>query len=158
VVRSGRALAIACVVLAGSACRDEGAERYAKATLAYESLLAEHAPARAPGFDQVLVDLDAVPPGSRHFAEAQRLATAIRLARGPTVRTPLALGAKNGERAPALEAKLAACARLAQLAGADGGVDRRALEALEACRHEAEVLELRLSHPDLVPDGGDHHP
>ena len=84
---------------------------------------------------RVLTDLDAVPPGSPHGAEAQRLAAAIRLSRGPMVRTPLALGSKAGERHPALEAKLAACARLAQLAGADGGVDRRALEALEACRH-----------------------
>jgi hypothetical protein len=158
VVRSGLAFVIVTVVLAGSGCRDEAAERYARATLRYEALLADHTPSHAPAFDQVLADLDAVPPGSRHGAEAKRLATAIRLSRGPMVRTPLALGPKGGDRHPALEAKLAACARLAQLAGADGGVDRRALEALEACRHEAEVLELRLSHPDLVPDGGDHHP
>ena len=152
--RSGLALVLVVVVFGGVGCRDEGAERYARAKLAYEALLEQHAPASAKGFEQVLADLDAVPRGSRHAAEAERLAAAIRQARGPTVRTPLALAPKSGSRPPALELKLAACARLAELAGVDGGVDRRALEALEKCRHEAEVLELRLSHGELMADGG----
>ncbi|MEW6430640.1 MAG: hypothetical protein AB1730_03950 [Myxococcota bacterium] len=145
-------MALLCSV--GAGCRDAEAERFARAKLRYEALLEQHARADAKDFEQVLADLDAVSKGSPHSDEAQRLAKAIRLARGPTVRTPLALAPREGSRPPELEAALNACARLAQLAGADGGVDRRALEALEACRHRAEVLELHLSHGHDAPDGG----
>ena len=39
---------------------------------------------------------------------------------------------------------------------ADGGFERRTLEALEKCRREAEQLELRYSHPEEYGDGGEH--
>lgn len=135
-------------------CRDEGAERYGRAKARYEALLAQHARPQAQGFDEVLMELDAVPTTSPRAKDAQRLAAAIRIGRGPVVRTPLALAPKAGERPPALEAQLAACARLAQLAGADGGVDRRTTEALENCRKKAERLELSLSHGEHTDDGG----
>lgn len=83
---------------------------------------------------------------------------AIEGARAGRVRTPLALGNK-GNRPPELEAQLAACARLAQIAGADGGVDLPALEALEKCRHQAELMELKFAHGDEHDeheDGGSH--
>lgn len=142
-------LSVGCLFVAAG-CRDEGADRYARARQAYDALLDQHTPADAPAFDAVLAELEEVPKDSPRAAEAQRLAQAIRLARQPRVRTPLALGAKAG-RHPALEAQLQACARVAELAGADGGVDRRALEALEACRRRAERLELELSHPGESP-------
>ncbi|GMU59130.1 MAG: hypothetical protein AMXMBFR34_08930 [Myxococcaceae bacterium] len=142
------------VLFVGAGCRDEGAERYEKARRQYEALLSQHALPGAPGFDLVLSELDLVPRSSAKAQDAERLAHAIRLARSPTVRTPLALAPKDGSRPPALEAQLAACARLAELAGADGGVGSRALEALEDCRRKAERLELSLSHGDDAHDGG----
>jgi hypothetical protein len=141
----------------GLGCRDREAERFARAKLRYEALVTQQARAAAPGFAEALAELEAVPASSPHFTEAQRLAKALRLARGPHVRTPLALAPRAGARPAELEAALSACARLAELAGADGGVDRRALEALEACRHRAELLELRLSHGADEPDGGEPH-
>lgn len=152
-VRSG--LLFVVLLLVSSGCRDAEAERFARAKLKYEALLERHAHAEEPGFAEVLAELDAVPKTSPHFEEAQRLAKAIRLARGPYIRTPLALAPKEGSRPAELEAALNACGRLAQLAGADGGVDRRMLEALEACRHRAELLELHLSHGHDSPDGGE---
>ncbi|MEW5740361.1 MAG: hypothetical protein AB1938_15640 [Myxococcota bacterium] len=154
-VRSGLPhLALVSVLFFGAGCRDEGAERYARARARYDALLEAHTRPQAAAFDEVLADLDAVPKSSARSADAQRLAAALRLARAPVVRTPLALAPKEGERPPALVAQLAACAHLAELAGADGGVDRRALEALEDCRKRAERLELSLSHGDDAPDGG----
>jgi hypothetical protein len=140
--------------LAFAGCRDADAERFARAKLRYAALLERHAPASEPAFGEVLADLEAVPPKSPHYGEAQRLARAIRLARGPQVRTPLALAPREGSRPAALEAALNACARLAELAGQDGGVDGHVLEALEACRRRAERLELELSHGHDAPDGG----
>ncbi len=131
-------------LLAG--CRDHDAEALARAQLAHRALLAQSARPDDARFEPVLVDLDSIRSNSKHFAEAQRLAGVIRNGR-VKVRTPLALG-DNGRRPPELEAQLAACRRLAQFAGLDGGVDRRALEALEACRKQAEQLELRFAHGD----------
>ncbi|MFZ5444792.1 MAG: hypothetical protein ACOZQL_32685 [Myxococcota bacterium] len=140
-------LLLILVALTVSSCRrDEGAEAWARAQAAHRSLLAQSVAAEDPRFDAVLADLERVPPGSKHRAAAEQLARAIRGAR-VSVRTPLAIAPKES-RPPELQAQLAACARLAQLAGADGGVDRRALEALEDCRRKAEKLELKLSHHD----------
>lgn len=144
--------------LSCAGCRDPEAERFAHARASYESLVARGVPADDSAFADVLSELDAVTSASAHHAEAQRLARAVRVARGPHVRTPLALAPTPGSRPEALEAALAACARLAQLAGADGGINRHALEALEACRRRAERLELQLSHGhDDDDDAGAPH-
>ena len=136
-------------------CRDEAAEAFARAELQHRALIQQAARPEDPRFDAVILDLQRVPVSSRHFVEAQKLLKSIDAGRRQRVRTPLALGA-NGRRPPRLEAQLAACARLAELAGADGGVDHRTLVALETCRHEAEKMELELSHPDDHEDGGEH--
>ncbi len=136
-------------------CRDEAAEAFARANLQHRALINEAARPEDPRFDAVVLDLQRVPVSSKHFGEAQKLLTSIDAGRRQRVRTPLALGA-NGRRPPRLEAQLAACARLAELAGADGGVNHRALVALETCRREAEKMELEISHPDDHQDGGEH--
>ncbi len=119
----------------------------------YRDLVAEAARPGDARFDAVLAELRQVRPEARDFATAKRLIDAIEGARGQQVRTPLALGA-NGRRPPDLEAQLAACARLAELAGRDGGVDRPALEALELCRKKSELMELEYAHGH--EDGGAH--
>ena len=155
VVRSpvARSVLLLTLVLFTS-CRDEAAEAFARAQLQHHALLAQAARPEDVRFDAVLADLRSVPAGSKHSAEAQKLLTSIEAGRGHAVRTPLAL-APNGRRDARLEAQLAACARLAAIAGADGGVDQRAMVALEACRFQAEKLELRLSHPEDFEDGGE---
>jgi hypothetical protein len=132
-------------VIALSSCRDEGAERYARARATYDSLLDRGELPTSKAFDPVLADLAFAQTTGAHAGEAKRLADAIRFGRSPHQPTPLALGAKPGTRPPELEAQLAACARLAQLAGADGGVALKALAALEACRRRAEEIDVRLS-------------
>lgn len=134
-------------------CRDEAAERFSHGRASYDALLAKGERAEAKAFDQVLADFDAVPDSSRHAAEARKLAQVIRLARSHP-RTPLAVVTKEGARPPELEAQIAACARLAQLIGLDGGVDRHGLEALEACRRRAELLDIRLAHGGEPEDDG----
>lgn len=148
------ALLLLAIVGLLAACRDEAAERFARARLTYENLLESGTRPSAKEFDPVIADLAAVPRSSRHYAEAQRLLTAINLGR-THVRTPLALAPKTS-RSPELDAQLRACARLAELIGVDGGVDRHGLEALEKCRRRAEELELRYAHGDdeHAPDGG----
>lgn len=142
--------------LALSSCRDEGAEVWARAQAQHQALLAQGVAADDARYDAVLAELERVPRASKHHAQAEQLARGIRAAR-VTVRTPLALAPK-ASRPPELQAQLAACARLAQLVGGDGGVDQRALVALEDCRRKAEKLELKLSHHDEhehdEPDGG----
>lgn len=140
-------------------CRDEAAEAFARAELKYRDLVAQAAPPDDARFDAVLAELEKVPPTSRRHASAQELIKGLKAIRGAKVRTPLALG-PNGRRAPELEAQLAACARLAAMAGADGGVDLRVLRALEQCRAQAERLELQFSHPGEYDDAGRHldHP
>lgn len=150
-----RSAALLLILLFGS-CRDEGAEAWARAEMQHQALIAEGARPEDPRFDTVVRELEKVPAGSKHAANAQKLLRAIEAGRKPSVRTPLALG-PNGRRAERLEAQLAACARLATMAGADGGLDRRTLEALEKCRREAEQLELRSSHPEEYADGGEPH-
>ena len=144
------------LVLFLSSCRDEAAEAFARADLKYRALVTEAARPDDPRFDAVLADLAKVTPGSKHYAAAQKLVAGLNAGRTSKVRTPLAL-AGNGRRPPQLEAQLAACARLAEIAGADGGVDRRALEALEACRLQAEKMELAIAHGDehVEVDGGE---
>lgn len=134
-----------------TACRDHDAEALARARLQYEDLVNESARPQDARFDEVLRELRSVSATSKHAARAQQLIQAIEEGRRH-VRTPLAMGGAN--RPPALEAQLAACARLAQLAGLDGGVDARALAALDDCRHKAELLELQFAHGD--EDGGEH--
>lgn len=126
-----------------------------RAELKHRSLIEKHVRPDDPRFDAVIEDLRKVTPASKRYEAAQKLLRSIEAGRGLQVRTPLALGG-NGRRPLQLEAQLAACARLAAIAGADGGVDQRAMKALEKCRHEAELLELRLSHPEEYEDGGDH--
>lgn len=147
-----RAAWVLLFVLLALACRDSGAEAWERARLAHRALLDAAARPEDPRFEAVLSDLASVPLSSRHAAEAEQLRQSILAAR-VKVRTPLAL-VGGGRRPPDLEAQLAACGRLAALAGADGGVDRRALEALEACRKQAERLELRYAHADELEDGG----
>lgn len=136
-----------------TACRDRDAEALARAEMKYRDLVAEGARPEDTRFDAVLVDLRAVNPESRHATQAKRLMDGIEGPRRQKVRTPLALGA-NGRRPLELEAQLSACARLAELAGIDGGVDRRSLEALEQCRKQAELMELEFAHGH--EDGGAH--
>lgn len=155
VSRSG-VLLFLFLILSLSSCRDEGAEAYARAELQHQALIAQAARPEDLRFDAVIRELEKVPAGSKHAAAAKKLLRAIEEGRTPSVRTPLALG-PNGRRPARLEAQLAACARLATLAGADGGLDRRTLEALEKCRREAEQLELRFSHPEEYGDGGEPH-
>ena len=143
---SRSAVSLCCLLFLVS-CRDEGAEAYARAQLQHQALLAQFTKPEDPRFDAVLADLRKVPPDSKHYAAAQKLIHGLEAGRTPKVRTPLALG-PNGRRPPMLEAQLAACAQLAVLATADGGLDRRTMTALEDCRVKAEKLELRLSHPE----------
>ncbi len=140
------------VVLCG--CRDAEAERFAHARATYDTLLAKGERVESKAFDPVLADFDAVPEQSAHAAEARRLSTAIRKGRQHAL-PPLAVVPKGGSRPPMLEAEMAACARLAELAGLDGGVDRRALTALEACRRRVEQLDERLNHADDPADAAD---
>lgn len=147
--------ALLLTLLLFSACRDEAAEAFARADMKYRDLVAQAAKAEDPRFDEVIRELDKVPPSSRHYENAQKLKKGILGVRAAKVRTPLALG-PNGRRAPELEAHLAACARLAAMAGADGGIDQRVLKALDDCRLQAEKLELRFSHPEEFMDGGAH--
>ncbi len=145
---------LAAVLLLG-ACRDQTAERFTHARSSYDTLLARGEPPASPGFDEVLKELESIPLGSPHGAEAHRLAGAIRGGRAQ-VRAPLALAPKPGSRPAELEAVLAACARLAAQAGLDGGLNPHALQALEACRRRAEVLDIHFAHGD-EPDGGLPH-
>jgi hypothetical protein len=149
-VSSLRLAPLLCALLL-TACRDEGAERIARARATWDTLVDKGERPESTAFDPVLAELDAVPAGSRHGDEARHLADTIRRARAAPVRAPLALRPLPGRRPPELEAQLAVCARLAQLAGQDGGLDPRTLAAVEACRLRAEKLELRLSHPDDDP-------
>ena len=145
-----RRLALVVLTLALTACRDHDAEALARARLQYDALVNESARPQDARFDEVLRELHAVSSTSKHAAQAQQLIQAIEAGR-QRVRTPLAMGGAG--RPPELEAQLAACARLAQLAGLDGGVDARALQALEDCRHKAELLELQFAHPDEADAG-----
>ena len=138
-----------------ASCRDEAAEAFVRAELQHRALIGQSIRPEDPRFDVVLEELQKVPSTSRHFGPAQKLIRGIEAGRSQQVRTPLAL-APNGRRPARLEAQLAACARLAEIAGAEGGLDRRTLVALEACRKDAERLELQFSHPEEM-DGGDHH-
>lgn len=147
-------LVLMCAFLLCAACRDAGAERWARGKAAYDQLINQGAQPRAGGFDQVLDDLRAVPPGHARAAEADRLIRAIEGARAAPVRTPLALNPAGGTRPEELEAQLRACARLAELAGRDGGVEKRLIEALESCRRKAEEIDVRLAHCDEGHDGG----
>jgi hypothetical protein len=135
-----------------SGCRDQDAEAFARASMAHQTLLQASARPDDPRFVAVVADLRSVTATSKHHAQAQSLLKSVLAARS-AVRTPLALGA-NEHRPPPLQAQLSACARLAERAGADGGVDRRALEALEDCRMKAEKLELTISHGDDLADAG----
>ncbi|MBL8909353.1 MAG: hypothetical protein JNM17_01500 [Archangium sp.] len=132
-------------------CRDLEAEAFARAQMQHEALLLASTRPDDKKYDAVLADLAKVTEKSKHFAEAQKLKRIIEGGR-VKVRTPLALG-PNGRRPPLLEAQLAACARLAEIAGADGGVNVRALEALEECRKKSELLELEYAHPEEVDAG-----
>ena len=152
--RSGLLFLLTALLLCSS-CRDEAAEAFVRAELHHKTLIDQGALPQDPRFDAVIADLQKVTPKSRHYEAAQKLLKSVEAGRGEKVRTPLALGG-NGRRPLQLEAQLAACARLAQMAGADGGVDQRALVALEKCRREAEELELRYSHPEEYEDGGSH--
>jgi hypothetical protein len=139
-------------VIALSSCRDEGAERYARARATYDSLLDRGELPTSKAFDPVLADLAFAQTTGAHAGEAKRLADAIRFGRSPHQPTPLALGAKPGTRPPELEAQLAACARLAQLAGADGGVarSRRPLRPPDqALEPEDEAVHLRRAQRHL---------
>lgn len=147
------ALASSCVLLL-AACRDEAAEAFARAQLQYDALVAQGAGPDDARFDPVLAELRRVPPTSKRYERAQALARGIEGGR-VRVRTPLALAAR-GHRPPELEAQLAACARLAELAGSDGGVQQRALEALEDCRRKTEALELSFAHAHEAHDAGGH--
>ena len=148
--------AVLIIALLLTSCRDESAEAFARAELQQRALIEQGARPEDARFDVVLIDLRLVPPRSKHFTAAQKLAQAIEAGRRHPVRTALAL-APNGRRPAQLEALLAACAQLAVIAGADGGVDRPALVALEDCRHKAELLELKFSHPEEDSDAGEHH-
>ncbi len=148
-----RSAALLALVLLLSSCRDVEAEAFARAQLQHRALIDQLARPEDPRFDPVLAELAKVTPASKHFAAAQKLEASIEGGRAARVRTPLALG-PNGRRDPQLEALLASCARLATLAGADGGLDRNTLVALEACRFRAEKLELLISHGDEHLDGG----
>lgn len=145
-------------VLLLASCRDESAEAFARAQLTYRNLVNEAARPTDARFDAVLGDLRKVPASSRHAADARKLEASINAGRGTAVRTPLALGQRQ-DRDASLQAQLDACARLAQLAGLlDGGVDQRAMLALEDCRRTAEKLELKLHHDDDddAPHDGEH--
>ncbi len=148
-----RSAVLLAFVLLLASCRDEAAEAFARAELQHRALIEQAARPEDPRFDPVLLELRKVPSSSKHFAGAQKLIHGIEAGRVRQVRTPLAL-APNGRRPARLEAQLAACARLAEIAGADGGLDRRTLVALEACRKDAERLELQFSHPEEF-DGGE---
>jgi hypothetical protein len=131
-------------------CRDESAEHFSHAKYSSAQLIEKGTSLYDKQYDAVLEELKLVRTSSRHFTESQKLIVTIENGR-TKIRTPLALAPKTGSRPAALEAQLQACARLAQLAGEDGGVPR-ALAALEECRKQAEKMELQFSHAD--EDGG----
>ena len=145
-----RRLALVVLTLALTACRDHDAEALARARLQYDDLISQSARPGDARFDDVLRELRSVSPASKHAERAQQLIQAIEDGRR-RVRPPSAWG--GGAPPPTNETQLAACARLPQRAGLDGGVDARALQALEDCRHKAELLELEFAHPDEA-DGG----
>ncbi len=146
-------------LLSFGACRDAGAEQWSRVHAQYESLLARSERVESPAFDALLVDLDAVPEASRHRAEAQKLAATIRKGR-VHLPVPLAVAPKPGTEPAMLEAQMAACTRLAELVGRDGGVDQRALLALEDCRAKVNQVREKLVHQTEpgAPTDGDHHP
>lgn len=146
-----RVLAL-CVCLGLFGCRDRDAEALARAELQYRELIAASAMPTDARFDAVLTELQSISDASKHATRAKRLRDGIEAARRGRVRTPLALGA-NGRRPPELEAQLRACARLAELAGVDGGINHDALVALEQCRKQAEKMELEFAHG---PEDGGH--
>ncbi len=148
------ALAGLAWVLLVLGCEDPGAGRWSRARAAYQALVDQGEGPRAAGFDAVLEDLDAVPAGSAHAAEARRLAQAIRAGRQPALRTPLAMVPTPGTRPGDLEAALAECARLAGRLGQDGGVGPGGREALEACRRKAELLDIHFAHGSEHDGGG----
>jgi hypothetical protein len=139
-----------------AACRDPVAEHFAHAKLEYDRLVMAAANPRARGFDAVLEELRSVPDGTKHAPEARKLEAAILGARGG-VRIPLAkVPGPHDDAPPLLVAQRAACARLAELAGRDGGVDERALAALNDCRQKVERLDAEWAHQaePQPPDAG----
>jgi hypothetical protein len=151
-----RALVFTVVVGALCGCRDLEAEAFERARMQHEALILASTRPEDPKYDAVLAELDKVTSRSKHYADAQNLKRLIEQGR-VKVRTPLALG-PNGRRPPLLEAQIAACARLAEIAGADGGINPRAMQALEECRQKAEKLELQFAHAGEDVEASDAGP
>lgn len=138
----------ACLLLA---CRDDGEAAFTKAKAHYDSLILAAQPPGVPAFDEVMAELDAVPAGSKRAAEARKLKQNILNAR-VRLRAPLSIVKDERSFPPDVIAQLRACNRLAELAGPDGGLTRKVMEALDDCRQRAEKLELEYSHGPHAED------
>lgn len=135
-------LALPCL-LALAACRDPGADAWARARRAHEALIVAGVTPSNPKFDELLALLDQVPAGSERYAEAQRLKRAIAGAR-VHLRRPLAVAHDSAGDIPSqMGAQAQACARLAEQLGLDGGVTAAGLQALSACQRRVEELDSR---------------
>lgn len=138
----------------GASCagEDQGAAQLAHARGRYEALLAEGRQPQDSAFDAVLAELDAVATHSKARAQAAALAVALRRARQvPAPPLPLAVPSAPGPTS--LEARQAACARLAEQLGTVP-MERRAelSAALQQCQRD--VARLR----EAAHDGRDVSP
>jgi len=151
------ALCLALLAALGG-CRGGDEKAVEKAQARYLALVEAGTPAGAPAFDEVLELARAVPPSSPGAKRAQRLIDGILAARG-TVARPLAVAHEGGlGLAPEVEAQAAACARLAEALGRDGGVSEEGRAELERCRRRVEALDFARcrQHDGEAPDGGAH--
>jgi hypothetical protein len=120
-------------------------ERFARARLRYDTMVSAQRLPTATEVEVLRAELASVPPGSKYGPEAARLIRALEHLRS-RVRAPLALGNRAADSSSELSTQLQHCAHLAKSAGLDGGVDTEALRLIEACRRQAEKLELEFAH------------
>ncbi len=131
-----------------AACVDGGTRTYDEARAEYVKLVQAGALPTDSRFDAMLEKLNRIDPSSRSAPAAQKLVHAI-LAGRERVKTPLAqVAPANTTLSPAVVEQLKACARLAEMAGRDGGVDPHMLQALDDCRAKAERLD---AHDNATP-------
>lgn len=79
------------LALAVSACHrdEEGPRRLARAEARWAELVEQRVRPQDRAFDEVVAELEAVPPDSRAWPQAQQRLALLRNARGPVPRRPL---------------------------------------------------------------------
>lgn len=137
---------IVVMMLSVASCREPGDVHFDEALRLHAQLIIKGEPPVSPKFDAVLAELAKVPKGTKHFTAADSLRLAIERVRAP-VRRPLAVAHRDDSALPPeVAAQARACAQLAQTAGRDGGVNARALKALDACRRQVDALDEAAAH------------